>query len=271
MSTMLTTLTASGMEEKTAEIYLILANHGEQTVPQILERTSLSRASVYDVLPELLASGYAEYRKDGRVAYYKPTHPNTLFGLLEQKKRDVKLLEGELSETIRALTGSYNVFSKRPGIRHFEGIAGIREALMDSLTTNSEIYTFVESQIASTSPEAIAVNEEYIAERIKKRIPKKIITTTSKESLLHTQTQRQRDHITQIKYIDANKYPFHTAVQIYGDSVSYISLQKDMYSAYIIHNPMTAGLHRSIFRFMWDQLSSEEDLTEATISARSKP
>src|SRR3990167_3866587 len=117
MATSTDTLIAAGMEPVVAEIYLVLIQNGELTVPQILEKTTLSRASVYDALTLLVAQDYVGYRKQGMHAFYKPGHPNKLFELIEQKKRDVALLEGEVKETVSSLIGTYNLTQHRPGVR----------------------------------------------------------------------------------------------------------------------------------------------------------
>ena len=118
------TLETAGLEPIVAEIYLILVENGELTVPKVLEHTDLSRASIYDALAELLAKEYVEYRKEGRNAFYRPVHPNKLFGLIEDKKREVALLEGEMGETVSSLVGAYNLANNKPGVQYFEGDEG---------------------------------------------------------------------------------------------------------------------------------------------------
>src|SRR3989339_1643167 len=137
------TLHQFGFTDSEADIYLALNTRGEMDVPSLAKELGLSRTAIYDVLNTLLAKGYIDYRKQGRNAYYKAGHPNKLAGLLEEKKRETALLAGDMEETIRQLTGSFNLAQNKPGVRFFEGEEGLREAALDSLKTKEGIiYTF---------------------------------------------------------------------------------------------------------------------------------
>lgn len=245
-------LKKSSFDPYKAEIYLILAENGQQTVPQILTKTTLSRTTVYQILNELLANGFIEYEKRGRVAYYNPTHPNKLYQLVEEKRQDATLFEKEMKEVIEQLTATFNLHTKKPGMRFFEGRDGIRTALFDSLTATGEIYTFVEGGVVEKYINDL--NEEYVAERLRRGIPKKIITTDTPASRKHNERLTARQALTTIKFVDADKYPFRAAVQIYNDSVLYLSLSDENLNAYLIKNELTAEFHKSIFRALWDGL-----------------
>ncbi len=246
------TLLKVGMEPTVIEIYLILIENGEMTVPQILEKTQLSRATVYEALPVLLAQGFLEYRKVGRVAYYKPTHPSKLFSLLEERKREVALLEGEMGETIKSITGLYNLASSKPGVRFFEGMEGLREALFHSLSATETIYTFVNSDTAADY--AKALDEEYIAERVKRGIKKQLImpdTPSAREYIKNMNT-----NLTEAKLLDPQKYPFQVATEVYDNTVSYLTAGKEHTVAVLIEHPAIAEYQKSVFRYFWDTLPS---------------
>jgi sugar-specific transcriptional regulator TrmB len=241
-------LIEAGLEPTETEIYLILAKNGELTVPGILEHTTLSRASVYDALSELLVKEYVEYRKEGRNAYYKPVHPSKLYSLIEQKKRDVALLEGELGETVRSLTGSYNLANNKPGVRFFDDKEGFEEALNDSLSATETIYTFV--NLDDVKKYADDVNKAYVAKRQKKGIQKKIL-------LLDTPGDRdyikaQGEEATDARFLPKELVPFRTGMQIYNNKISYFTLREKNIVAIIIEDPDIYQMHRNIFEFLWN-------------------
>lgn len=254
MTTPIDTLTAAGMDPKAAEVYLVLINNGEQSVPQILEHTELSRASVYDVLPELLARGYVSYRKDGREAFYKPEHPNKLFDLLEQKKRDTSLLEEEMKETIRSLTGSFNLAIHKPGVRYFEGESGIREALFDTLTATSEIRTFI--NLATISNFSKKLNEDYVAERVKQKKEKRILfvnDTDNKKIFLSYHPE-----VTHSRLLPEKLRPFAANMQIYDNKIGLFTIRNEHAIAIIFEDEQIAEMLRNIFDYTWE-LSSTRD------------
>jgi sugar-specific transcriptional regulator TrmB len=240
------TLVKAGFEPIVADIYLILINNGELSVPQILEHTTLSRASVYEALPELLAGGYIEYRKEGRQAFYKPAHPNQLASLVEQKKRDVALLDGEMGETIRALVGSYNLSSNKPGVRFFEGVDGAKELTMDTLHAKDTILTFLNP--SEIHPSLNTFNEEYATERVKNGIPKKIIAPDTPENRLRYKTKKS---LLEVKFFPTTDSPFRTSIQIYNNTVSFATLSIDKTIGILIEDEDIATFHKQVFEFIW--------------------
>lgn len=241
------TLIKAGFEPIVADIYLILINNGELSVPEILEHTTLSRASVYEALPELLAGGYIEYRKEGRQAFYKPAHPNQLASLVEQKKRDVALLDGEMGETIRALVGSYNLSSNKPGVRFFEGEEGFRDVLFDSLTSSEPIRTIADIEAAHTF--APAINQEYTKKRELAGIHNKILvldTPFSKTFATNTKTK-----LVESKFLSPTLEHFHTSTQIYDNKVVYMTLRENNMISVVIEDPDIYQMNKSMFDYLW--------------------
>ncbi|PIR74808.1 MAG: hypothetical protein COU35_00270 [Candidatus Magasanikbacteria bacterium CG10_big_fil_rev_8_21_14_0_10_47_10] len=244
------TLSAAGMEPVQAEIYLVLLQNGESTVPAILKHTDLSRASVYDALSVLLADSYVEYRKEGRNAYYTPVHPNKLFSLIEQKKRDVALLEGELTQTIDSLTGTYNLGMHKPGVRFFEGLDGIKEVLWDSLDAKDEILTMgdLETFIKHSKP----VNDEYMKIRRERNIKKRAL---SGDSPFNRDFLAKYDSgLTYTRLLSSDHPLFHsTIVEIYNNKISYATFTQTSMIGVIIEDTNIANYHRSIFELLWQQ------------------
>jgi sugar-specific transcriptional regulator TrmB len=250
MSTLKDTLVKAGLPEHQAEVYVILASGGEMLVPQILAKTELSRATVYDALPELLVRGLLEYRKEGREAYYKPVHPNKLFDLLEQKKRDTALLEDEMKTTIKTLEGSFSLAQNRAGVRFFEGLDGLQVALNESLDAKDTIYTFADSKTVDAY--LAQIDKEYISKRLKKQIKKKLILTDSEESRKYVASMNTE--FTEAKLIDPAKYPFTVAVEVYNNDVSFLSVKDGHVVSFVVTHEEVARFHRSLFEFLWDRL-----------------
>lgn len=225
-------------------------------MPEIQQKTQLSRASVYDSLTELLGLGFLEYRKEGRVAYYKLAHPNKLFDLIAEKKRDVQLFEQELGETVRAITGMYNLAQNKPGVRFFEGKDGIKEVTFDSLRSSGMIYTFADMDAAQKH--AKDINTEYVAKRIQKKIFKKMIA-------LDTPLARERytkappaDKLLEVRLLPAIASApqfFQTGMQIYDNTISYSTLTDVLQVGVIIEDAHIAQMHRRLFEYIWGTLT----------------
>ncbi len=247
MKTIRETLIEVGLHPSAAEIYLILVENGEMTVPAMLKKTKLSRAMVYEVLPELLANGHIEYRKEGREAYYRPAHPGKLLDLLEQKKRDVALLENEMKQTINTLSGTFNLAFHKPGVRFFEGREGFREALSMTLEATETIYTYAD--LDAVEKYVKDINDEYVVERRKRNINKKLLVLNTPKAQAFMQAQG--GELSDTRFLPAEITEFHTGMQIYNNTVAYFTLRAENISAMIIHDPDIYRLHRNLFESEW--------------------
>lgn len=251
MSILSKTLVSAGLDPSSAAIYIYLAESGEQGVPAIQATTGLSRAGVYDALNLMIVREFVETRKEGRNAYYKAVHPNKLYTLVSEKKREADFLAKEMEQSIQILSSSFSLAHNQPGVRFIEKLEDIKIALFDTLKTEGEILTFVEGGVIDKYLKEI--NEEYVRERLKRGIPKKIITTGDQESRRHNASLNRTEH-TEIKFIDPKKYPFKTSVQIYNDTVLFLTLTEEYKMGFVIKNPIIAELHKTLFKFMWDFL-----------------
>lgn len=246
------TLTKAGLEHSSAVIYRILVEHGEQTVPQVLTYTSLSRASVYEALSELLSHDYVSYRKEGRIAYYKPEHPQQLFELFEQKKRELSLLEGEMNETIRSLTGTFNLSLNKPGVRFFDGVEGMKEVLRDSLLHNEEKRFYSLANLSDWSRGEMATfNKEWYAPKRNELGIKLIGLVTDHPASIDFLRNYKATDISEVLILEHKKFPFSGELMMYDNKVAFVSLNEDAPIGLIIEDPHIAKSLKSAFKFMW--------------------
>lgn len=251
MSAITDSLVKAGFEPSVAEIYTVLVESGELSVGQIVEKSKLSRAGAYDALNLLLAQGYLEYRKEGRNAFYKAVHPDKLYGLVEEKKREAALLEDEMKNAIKSLTGAFNLTQNKPGVRFFDGRDGFKEALYDSLTSKEPIYAYVDLEAVKKYVDDI--NKPYAAERIKRGVMKKLLvldTPATREYL-----QAQGTGSTEYKFLPKTLCQFFTGVEIYDGKVSYFTLREDKIFAVIIQDKDIYQFHRAMFEMLWSSIA----------------
>ncbi|MBD3311349.1 MAG: hypothetical protein GF349_02530 [Candidatus Magasanikbacteria bacterium] len=241
-------LLSAGFDPSDAEIYQILAENGECSVPKIQEKTTLSRASIYDSLATLLAKDFIDYRKEGRNAYYKPNHPSRLFGLVEEKKQETAVFAQEMQEAIKQLTGAYNLAEKKPGVRFFEGEDGYEQALYDTLNTTDTLYTIVD--LEAVQKYADKINKEYVEDRRKKGINKQILVVNTPANQEYLKKQGKK--LTDSRLLPKNIKSFNTAMQIYNNKIAYFTLREDSKVAVIIEDPDIYNMQKNIFEGLWN-------------------
>lgn len=247
--TTLETLEKAGMDEKEAEIYLILAENGESTVPVLLEHTQLSRATVYEVLPQLLAEEFIEYRKDGRVAYYRAVHPTKLLDLLDQKKRQLALLEEEMNETVRQVVGSFQLANSKPGVRFFEGKEGVINAYEEILQTGQSIDSIEDKgEMSDFIPDYFPT---FIKKRIEKNIYNRVVAPAS--NMINITSEKEK---RETRSLPVDIFPFGMDIKISANTILFATLKKEGAIALLIEDTVIADNFRVLFEYLWSQAAA---------------
>jgi len=246
MSTITDSLEKAGFEPSIAKIYTILVESGELTVGAIIEKSQLSRAGAYDALNLLLAQGYIEYRKEGRNAFYKPVHPDKLFNLVEEKKRETAQLEDEVKEAVKALAGAFNLTQNKPGVRFFEGKDGMIQAYESILDIGQPIDSFEDSG------EMVNFFPEYVKKYVQRRIENKI---TNRSIVPDTNKINEPDPT---KFIDschlpANEFPFNMDIKICANTVQIATLKEGQAVAIQIEHKIISENFRTLFNYIWNK------------------
>lgn len=233
-------------------IYLNLVKNGEMTVPKMVDDLKLSRTIIYEGLTELLADNYVTYRKEGRNAFYAPVHPDKLLDLVAQKKREAEIFSGNIKDTVDSLRGLYNIAMHRPGVRFFEGEAGIREVWWDILdNTNDEFCTISDHE--SIIKKVSTLNDEWLQEKYKKGIKERIITN---ESQFNLEEIKKKNIFEEFKFVGKNEGVIieDVVLDIYPGKIAYSTLSSDNISGVIIENDIIYKLHKNLFEMIWNSL-----------------
>lgn len=138
------TLIQLGLNDSQAKMYLVLIRGGLMTPPEIAEATQETRTNAYTVLDRLQELGLVRRTKKGKKLAYEPENPIALERLMEQKRKEVHSAEQQVKASMPALLNYFYTYQNRPGVRYFEGKAGITELYLDQLRTKQDIY-FVRS------------------------------------------------------------------------------------------------------------------------------
>ncbi len=247
-----------GLEPSAIETYQALISLGRSQAGTLMEKTGLSRQGIYDALVILMAKELVEYEKQGRNAWYTPVHPSKLYGLIEEQKQVSAVKYQEAEEGIRLLTASFNLTSHKPGVRYFEGIEGAREAIRDSLSATETIYTIL--NLESLGPELGAVNKSYVEERRKLGISKRLLILDTEQN--RASIEAQGPVLTEYRFLPKHIIPFGTAMEIYNNKISYITLRKENLISIILEDPDIYTMHRSMFELLWE--TSQEKTPEPT-------
>jgi sugar-specific transcriptional regulator TrmB len=242
------TLKAAGLTPEQALIYEYLLVNGQSPAGKLALKTPLKRGLIYKVLEQLSDLGLVtKHDKPGKVAQFEPAHPNKLQELAEAKEKAAKAAQSALAGTLPDLTSAFNLATGKPGVRFYDGIQGVREAGYDSLKAQGEILTYIDNEkVNKLYPD---LNKEYVQIRKRLKIPKKMITIDSEFIRAHGPKIVSTD--TQIRLIK-NLEGFSTVMQVYNNTVSYISLTPNGIVSMLIENETLAKMHKTLFYALWE-------------------
>ncbi|MEI6238155.1 MAG: helix-turn-helix domain-containing protein [bacterium] len=238
-----------GLTKDQSLIYQTILDTGLVIARAVSQKSGLKRGLVYKILDQLISLKLIEKRESGgKVALFFPTHPDNLRKLLEKRREDIKVAESTLNSVMPKLSSSYNLISGKPNVQFFEGIEGMKEILDDSLTSQTEIYSYADIEaIQKYIPD---VNAEYAKKRDKFGIKNKAL-------LLNTEFARNfvsnyYKNVTDIKFIPAKATPFQTVMQIYDNKISYLTLSDKEMIGIIIEDKYIFNMHRDLFEYTWE-------------------
>lgn len=242
-------LQLAGLTPDQATVYEILLKGGHSPARKIAQNSPYKRTLVYKILDDLQKLGLVA-RKDevGKVSVFEPAHPLKLKELAEKKEEQARNAQTALDGIIGNLISDFNLISGRPGVKFYEGLEGAKKVLADSLAASTEIYSYIDNEAVDKYYPGI--NEEYVKQRKKLHIKKKMLMVDSEHTRKH---EKNTDSDTTEIRVIPSPVPFATVMQIYNDKVSYIAVSPDKNKliSIIIQQPEIAQMHKSLFEHQW--------------------
>jgi len=237
-----------GLSESEASIYLSALELGKSLPKHLAEKARVKRPTLYKLLPNLLKKGLLSETVIGKRRYLMGEDPQIL---LNKKQAELDQLETLLPQ-LRILLATA---STKPKIIFYEGLEGIKKLYFDNLREKQLILEFVSLEKIGPEIEFHSSNY-YIPQRIKRKIPIKILISGQNESnSIHLKTDPYA--LREVKTIDQNEFPIPLDCYIYGDNVSFALYRQDSEPlGVIIRSREIATTMRSLFNFIWSALGN---------------
>ena len=149
-----------GLTGTQAVVLDFLLEHGENKAKSIAKAVPHPRGVVYKTLEELLDLHLIEKVENQKeVARFRPVHPRHLEKILEEKElalsQSQKLLESALPQMI----SSFNLTLHKPGVIFYEGEEGMRKILEDTLSSQTEVLLFLNTEALSQEETFKKIND----------------------------------------------------------------------------------------------------------------
>lgn len=233
-------LISQGFNQKEAQVYLSLLSLQEATPSEISRLSKVKRPTCYLILEELVRNGYAVRTPKGKTLHYRALNPNIL--LERQYERYLNL-----KDSLPSLHDLVGTGSSTPHMSVFEGPAGLKEMMEQTLEAKSEILYWADMTLITTT-----VFKNYWRTYIKKRVERgiRVRGILSFDKLALEFKRRSKEDLREVHLIPKDAFPFQNEINIYDDKVTMIS-HEDLLGI-IIQNKRIAETQRSIFNFAFE-------------------
>lgn len=246
-------LKESGLTKNQAEIYSALLKETKGTpASKLVGKVSLKRQMIYKVLNELEELGLC--RKDTISAsktIFFPNSPSELADIINQRKIKVTMEEKSFSIIAEKMISEFNLNFGKPVVIFKEGLSGVSQMLDKTLSGNQkEIYTFVDSD--SVLKYVKEIDKKHVEKRIEKKIYKKMLVVGKKKTKERLKKSKINKY-TEIRFLkEVDKIEIPVAVEIYNNSVLYITFRDSVLTSTEITDNLIAKMNKYIFESAWE-------------------
>jgi len=235
-------LSQLGINESEALVFELLLELGPKPAQDLLVPSGLGRGNLYNVLTSLKKKGLV-FEEFGVKTVFKAADPEILRGLAKAKVAASQDLLGQLSATLPTLKSQYNLVTKRPTVRMFEGLEGIKEVYLEILKDNQTIFSIVGPDTPSNELFRWLKNR-YMKERIEKGI--KVIGVITDGERARELAKTSQEQLREVALVSAELYPFAGEINIFGDKLAFLDYKKSSMIGVIIENHDLALTLRSV-------------------------
>ena len=231
-----------GLNQKEAKMYLALLELGEANIAQITKKSGIKRTTAYDIIEALKERGLLSTVIKHKKTYYFAENPRVIEQSLDEKK-------DTLNKILPDLLAITNLIDKKPKIRYFEGVEGLKEVYMDTLNyPDQELLAWV-SEEAVRAFDAKFLNEYYLPKRVKNRIWVRAIAP-NKPYFQKNYVALDEKSLRKTKLAPIEDLCFAVEINLYGkNKVGIMSFREQI--GLIIESQKIHKTLKSIFEMNW--------------------
>ena len=235
------TLTAYGLNEKQAKIYLACLEFDLMTVQDVAKKSGVKRTSIYSYIDELEKMGIINRSQQGHKTYLAAKDPEILLADLNEKRNQLIASLPNFNELKRKPSPrpKFVFYQGRDGFKNFWRDllrSGVKEWLI--ITSGKEFLSFVSESY---------INNWIIKTKKQANIKSRQIISDSRyaREIIKKDKEENRESI-----IIGPEFPLPAIKIIYEDKVAIISSAfEDMFV--VIESAEVARTNRSLFELIW--------------------
>ena len=247
MDQLISLLTHLGLSQAEAILLQDLYAHGQSKAIEITKRLGQTRGYTYATLTSLREKGLI-LEIQGKQTLFEPAAPSALNQIAQREVQRVQDLQSLLSTAIVDWQRQYDFSIGKPSIEIFSGFDGAKIAIEDSLRQQDVIRTIID--LSALTGEFASINQAQLKKRLSLQIGKRILLNDTAESRAFALAQGVLH--TTWRFLQNLPARHQTAMEIYGSTVLFITLDRDPCVSVLLRDVAIAQYHTQQFDFLWN-------------------
>ena len=235
-----------GLNQNEAKVYLAALELNESNIQQISKKSGVIRTTVYGVVMQLKEKGLLSSLVRNKKTLYVAENPTKL-------KDDLKEKEYFLEKMLPELLSVTNAIDKKPKIRFFEGIGGLKDIYLDTLDyPDQELLAWVAEEHLEYFDKDF-LYDYYIPERVKRKIWVRAIAPD--DPLMARFKEEDEKSLRKTRFVSEESFPFDVEINLYGKNrIGIVAFEEKI--GLIIESEKIFKTLKSIFEMNWRALES---------------
>lgn len=240
-------LTAAGLTEEEAQVYLLLLERGSLTAGELLESVKMKRSTLYQLLRGLESRGLVVEKEIRKKLRFSPAAPDILLDRAHERRVAAEKAEASLAEQLPILKTKFLVSVQKPVIRYYEGVEGLKQLYEAHLESGTDMY-FIRTREAYTYRELFG---KWWAHYLRRRAKKNIQSFGLTPDDPHANHDPKNDASFKVvrTWLRPEDYEAPIEIAAFGDIVAIISYDNEIFG-FTIENKSVARAFRQMFRLM---------------------
>lgn len=239
-----------GLTDKEITVYLTLLKTGPNTIMNLARETGIKRSTTHNTVEELIKKGLVSQTNYGERRMVVAEDPKKLEFLMEQKRWDMRKLEDNLPDIVKAIydTVPQARENSQVDVKYYDGEKGFREVCQLSVENSKEEVLF----ISNIDEWRKVYTEEYgktyyIPARKKKNIfLRELVVESSKGEEFKAD---DKNNLRETKILPKD-FDFKTTIIISDKDVSFM-VSTEPYKAISISERDIVNTFKNIFENLW--------------------
>lgn len=234
-----------GLDDKEAKFYLAGLQLGPASLQELAITAGVKRTTGYEILDGLVNKGLFTVSQRGKRKVFTAQEPDNLLLFLKQR-------ENILNKIMPDLEALKNTTAKKPAIRIYDGLDGIKQVYLDMIKKPGEILTLAAPRPMIAKTILDFLTNEWKPLRIKSKINMRRININESGEVAKDFTRDEwPNKLEVIKYLPANNYPFSVGIYIYRNKVAFVSFVESELTAVMVRSPEINRTMKMIFEMYW--------------------